>query len=177
MDFFEVISSRHSYREEFLDKEVPRDHLIKIVQAGIKAPSAKNAQTPYFVIVDDPKLLKDISSLHTMKAMLTARAMIACFVDKHPDPVYESFSFIVEDMAAAVENMLLAITSLGYASVWIDGWLRVDNRAEKISAILNAPDNKILRILLPIGVAKTKIPQREKKNFDQRASFNQFKDN
>ena len=27
--------------------------------------------------------------------------------------------------------MLLTITSLGYASVWVDGWLRVDERAEK----------------------------------------------
>ena len=45
MDVFEAIARRHSYRESFRDEPVPRADLRRIVQAGLQAPSGKNAQT------------------------------------------------------------------------------------------------------------------------------------
>ena len=53
MDVFEAIAKRHSYRGPFRDRAVPRADLERIVQAGLQAPSGKNAQTTSFVIVDD----------------------------------------------------------------------------------------------------------------------------
>lgn len=50
---------------------------------------------------------------------MQARAFIACILDKNPEAVYEGHVFQVEDCAAAMENMFLAITALDYASVWI----------------------------------------------------------
>jgi nitroreductase len=176
MDFFEAIKKRHSYRGGFTDAGVPREDLQKIVQAGLDAPSGKNCQTTRFVIVDDPKLLAQITQMHPgNKAMQQAKAFIACITDKHPEAVYEGFEFQVEDCAAAVENMLLAITALGYASVWIDGWLRVDTRNEKIGQLLGTPDGKIVRILLPIGVPAKEVRGPEKMAFEERAWFNQYK--
>ncbi len=63
-----------------------------------------------------------------------------------PDAVYEGHSFQVEDCAAAVENMLLAITALGYATVWIDGWLRVEDRGETIGEMIGLSSNKQLAL-------------------------------
>ncbi|MGC9330037.1 MAG: nitroreductase family protein, partial [Candidatus Hinthialibacter sp.] len=122
MEFFETIEKRHSYRGPFKNLPIPREDLRRIVQAGIQAPSGKNAQTTSFVIVDDPELIPKIQALHlTNQAMQQAQAYIACFIDKNPEAIYEGYSFQVEDCAAAVENMFLAINALGYASVWIDG--------------------------------------------------------
>ena len=45
----------------------------------------------------------------------------------------KAYTFGVEDYAAAVENMLLAIQALGYATVWIDGALRRDGVARKVA--------------------------------------------
>ena len=45
--------------------------------------------------------------------------MIVCVAD--PRPVFQTMSFVLEDCAAAVENILLALTSLGYATVWFEG--------------------------------------------------------
>ena len=101
-----------------------------------------------------------------------AKAIIVC-VASHPD-VYHGMSFGVEDCAAAVENMLLAITALGYASVWIDGWLRPENRNETIGKLLGVPKNKIVRILLPIGVPTKEVRGPEKMVFNERAWFNQY---
>lgn len=175
MDLFETIAKRHCYRGAFKDTLIPRDHLLKIVQAGLDAPSGRNAQTTTFIIVDDPALIAQIAPMHAAsKAFQQARAFIACIVDKNPEAVYEGITFEVEDCAAAVENMLLAMTALGYASVWIDGWLRVNHRNEKISRLLGLPQNKIVRVILPVGVPAETYASPAKKPFDQRAWFNGY---
>jgi nitroreductase len=175
MDTFEAIEKRYSYRGSFKNGTVPREDLRKIVEAGLKAPSGKNEQTTEFVVIDDNKLLRDIGAMHEMKAMNEAGAIILCILDREPGAVYEGYNFQIEDCAAAAENMLLAITALGYASVWIDGWLRIESRADKIAGLIGLPEEKIIRILLPIGVPAEEGPRRKKKTFEQRVSFNSYR--
>ena len=139
---------------------MPRSDLEKIVQAGIRAPSARNEQVVSFVIVDDPQLLAQIAEIIDKPVCTTARAMIVCVID--PRPVYRDISFAAEDCAAAVENMLLAITALGYATVWLDGALRTENRAKRIGQLIGVPPDKAVRIVLPIGVAAQPGPARKK---------------
>lgn len=172
MELFEAIARRHSYRGPFADVPVPREDLRTIVQAGIQAPSGKNEQVVSFVIVDDPELLRQIAAVVDRPVCNTAKAMIACVAD--PRPVFEGFSFDREDCAAAAENMLLAITALGYASVWLDGVLRVGNVAERVGQLLGVPQGKTVRILLPLGVPAQPGTQKEKLPFDQRAWFNRY---
>ncbi|NLF24448.1 MAG: nitroreductase [Deltaproteobacteria bacterium] len=175
MELFEAIKGRHSYRGAFKDQEVRREHLKLIVEAGLLAPSGANAQTTSFVIVDNPELLATIGKMHkSNQAMQQAKGMIACIADKEPLPVYENFHFQTEDLAAAVQNMLLAITALGYASVWIDGWLRLEGHAERINHLLQVPPAKTVRVLLPIGVPLEPPTAKEKKGFSERAWFNRY---
>lgn len=175
MDVFEAVALRHSYRGPFRDQMIPRADLERIVQAGLQAPSGKNAQTTRFVIVDDPDLVRKIAGMPAANtAMQQAKAFIACIVDVKPEAVYEGHDFQVEDCAAAVENMLLAVTALGYATVWIDGWLRVERRAEAIGKLLGLPDGKIVRVILPIGVPEETWPRKEKMPFAARAWFNRY---
>ena len=175
MELFEAIRRRYSYRGPFEDRAVPREDLKRIVEAGLKAPSGKNGQTTTFVIVDDPVLLREIGGMHPEnQALREARALIACIIDRQPEAIYEGYSFQIEDCAAAVENMLLAITALGYGSVWIDGWLRPERRAEKIGGLLGVPEEKVVRVLLPVGVPAGQGPRKEKKLFSERTWFNRF---
>ena len=170
MDLFEAIEKRYSYRGAFTGAPVPREDLVKIVQAGIQAPSGNNEQVASFVIVDDPKLLAQIAEILDRPACNTARAMIACVAD--PRPILGETSFAVEDCAASVENMLLAVAALGYATVWLDGVLRRDNIAQRIGQLLGVPPGLKLRILLPLGIAAERGKQKEKLPFDRRAWFN-----
>ncbi len=175
MDFFDVVKKRHCYRGTYKNTPIPRQDLEKIVQAGLDAPSGKNAQTTEFIIVDEPTLVRQIAELNPAnKAMHQAQAFVACVLDKNPELVYEGLAFQVEDCAAATENMLLAITALGYASVWIDGWVRRENRAQIIGKMLNLPDGKYIRILLPIGIAAEDYKSPQKKAFNERAWFNRY---
>jgi nitroreductase len=175
MEFFETVANRHSYRGGFTDQDVAPDDLRKIVQAALDAPSGMNKQTTSFVIVNDPDLVSRIAEMHeSNKAFRQAKAFIACLIDAEPKAIYEGHHFQVEDCSAAVQNMLLAITATGYASVWIDGWLRPQGRAETIGKLLGLPDSKVVRIILPIGLAEHPPRGPEKKPFDQRAWFNQY---
>lgn len=175
MEIFEIFEKRHSYRGPFLDMPVMKVHLRKIVEAGILAPSGCNKQTTEFVIINDAKILDEIHKMHPKsKAIQQARAVICCIIDKNPEAAYEGFSFQVEDCAAAVQNMLLAITSFGYASVWVDGWLRRNNNADTIGQLIGIPDSKIIRVILPIGIPEEQHKQPEKKPFHERAWFNKY---
>lgn len=172
MDVFDAIQKRHSYRGGFTDDPVPREDLRRIVQAGVQAPSGCNAQTTSFVIVDTPETISAIGEIVDKPVIRAAKAIIACVVD-HRD-VYHGMSFGAEDCAAAVENMLLAITALGYATVWIDGALRSDGRAERVRPLLDIPEDRELRIILPIGVPTETCSQKKKHPFEERAWFNTY---
>lgn len=172
MDIFDAIENRHCYRGGFTDDPVSRKDLTKIVECGIKAPSGCNAQTTSFVIVDNPETIAAIAQHLDRQVVREARAIIACVVDHKQ--VYKEMSFGAEDCAAAIENMLLAITALGYATVWIDGALRVDDIAQKIGRILKVPENLQVRVILPIGRPAKPVTAREKLPFNQRAWFDSY---
>lgn len=59
--FLELIHSRHSFRGEYQAVPVKREDLIKIMQAGIDAPSGCNKQTTSFIAIDDPLSTKLIT--------------------------------------------------------------------------------------------------------------------
>jgi len=172
METLKAINERASYRGNFTNKEVSREQLKTIVQAGIQAPSGCNAQTTGFVIVDDKDTIKQIASICQKDFVYGAQAIIVCVIDH--TPAFMDMSFVAEDCAAAVENMLLAITDAGLATVWLDGILRRDNIAKQIGELLSIPENREVFIILPVG-EPAEIPiQKEKCTFEQRASFNKW---
>jgi nitroreductase len=172
MELFEAIAKRYSHREEFTAAPVPREDLVKIVLAGMRAPSAKNDQVISFVIVDDSELIEAVSKILPQPVCKAAKALIVCVAD--PRPVYQGISFAVEDCAAAVENMLLAITALGYASVWVQGVLRLGDTAQRLGKLLGVPEGHQVLIALPVGVPAKSGVQKERHPFDQRAWFNRW---
>lgn len=171
MELSEAISRRHSYRGKYQDAPVPREELEAIVQAGLKAPSGCNSQSTTFVIVDDPEVLNPIKALLAGKQKFDSPALIVCVVD--PTVLPNGMHFELEDCSAAVENMLLTITAMGYATVWLDGALR-GGLDKQIGDLLGVPENKQVRILLPIGVPVTEGKPAHKKPFEQRAWYNRY---
>lgn len=172
MDLFTAIAKRHCYRGEYLYQPVPRAHLTQIVQAGIQAPSGCNAQTTSFIIVDDPAIVTRIREIVDRPFLAKVPAFIVCVIDQRP--AYQGCSFAAEDCAAATENMFLAITALGYASVWLDGVLRIQKIKDNLASLLKVPEGREIRILLPVGKPATETLQKEKLPFEKRAWFNAY---
>lgn len=60
MEFYEVINKRRSIRQ-FEDREIPRDVLERILDAGLKAPSSSHQRRWELVTLTDKKLILDLA--------------------------------------------------------------------------------------------------------------------
>ena len=171
-DILEIISRRHSYRGDYLPDPVPREDLIKIMKAGLAAPSGCNKQTTSLICVDDKELLKKIYRV-TGFGIETAPAII-CVLTRSII-AYRGRCYNVQDYSAAIENMLLEIVALGYESCWYEGYITDDDRVgDRIAGILGVPDEYELVGVLPVGTAKYESAGPRKKDFGERAWFNGF---
>lgn len=113
-DIKEAIFTRRSYRGDYLPIPVPREDLTAILEAGLAAPSGCNKQTTSLIAVDEPELLKRVLGVIEPPVAQTAPAVI-CVLTQRVN-AYRDKCFAVQDYAAAIENMLLAMVGLGYES-------------------------------------------------------------
>ena len=173
MNVLEAIEKRHSYRGIYKDIPVPRRDLIKIMEAGLAAPSGCNKQTTSLIAVDDPEVLKQLHSVIVPPIGETAPAAICVLTQRIK--AYRDKCYAIQDYAAAIENMLLAAVELGYQSCWYEGHVTDDdNIGEKMAKILNVPEGYELICFLPIGIGESEPVLPNKKPFAERAWFNSF---
>lgn len=173
MDTMKTIAQRHSYRGKYMSDPVPRADLVKILEAGLAAPSGCNKQTTSLIAVDDPQVLAQLHGVITPPIGETAPAMICVLTERIV--AYRDRCFATQDYAAAIENMLLAITALGYESVWVEGHITdQDQIGRKMADILGVPQDMELVCFLPVGRAAEDVKAPVKKAFSERAWFNGF---
>lgn len=154
MDALEAIRKRRSIRA-YTGAPVPREHLEQIVDAGRLAASGNNRQPWEFIVVTDRAMISELKI--AARWMEKAGAVIAVVMDSRS-------RWWVEDGAAAVENMLIAATALGYGSCWLEGYsLQFEDR---IKALLGVPSALRLLTLIPIGVP-AEAPNPDKKALSQ----------
>ena len=174
MNVMEAIMSRHSYRGKYKPVPVPREDLIRIMEAGLAAPSGCNKQTTSLIAVDDPEVLAKLRSVINPPVGETAPAMI-CVLTRRIN-AYRDRCFAVQDYSAAIENMLLAAIELGYQSCWYEGHITDEDQiGYQMAKILNIPEPYELVCFLPIGIAQTKPNEVRKEKFKERAWFNSFR--
>ena len=176
MELFEAVNTRHSYRGAYADTAVPREHLRQIMEAGLAAPSGCNKQTTYLIGVDDKDLLRDLLGIMDPPTCPTAPAAILVLTERraaYTDGYGIPRCYAVQDYAAAIENMLLAVTALGYASCWIEGHITdADEQGRRMAERLNVPAQYELICILPVGVPLEGMKLPRKRDFPQRACFN-----
>ena len=156
MNTLDAIRARRSYRGRYLPTPVPREHLSAIMEAGLRAPSGCNKQTTSLIAVDDPEVLGQLHAVIDPPAAETAPAMI-CVLTR-PVIAYRDRTFFVQDYAAAIQNMLLAIADLGYASCWYEGRATGPDRIGwQMQQILGVPEEYELVCFLPVGVPENPL--------------------
>ncbi|MEZ0396457.1 MAG: nitroreductase family protein [Anaerolineales bacterium] len=154
METLEAIRKRRSIRK-YKPDPIPRQHLETIVDAGRLAATGSNRQPWDFIVVQERATIARFKSAGGW--IESAPAVIAVVLDP-------SSRWWVEDGAAAIENMLLACTALGYGSCWVEG--DALPREEEFKRLLGVPPEKRLMALVPVGVPD-ESPTREKKPLEQ----------
>jgi nitroreductase len=154
MDALEAIRKRRSIRQ-YAGGAIPKADLETIVDAGRLAATGSNRQPWDFVVITDRAMIAQFKVSSPWIA--SAAAVIVVVMDP-------GSRWWVEDGAAAIENMLLASTALGYGSCWVEG--DVLPREEQFKILLEVPEEKRVMALIPIGVA-AETPAPEKKPLEQ----------
>lgn len=174
MDTLQAIADRHSYRGPYLSDPVPREDLTRIMEAGLAAPSGCNKQTTSLIAIDDPEALARVrATIHPPLKRENAPAAI-CVLTQRVN-AYRDKCFAVQDYAAAIENMLLAITALGYASCWYEGHITDDDRiCDRMAEALGVPDGYDLVCYLPVGRPDRTVRGPQKRPLAERAWFNAY---
>jgi nitroreductase len=111
------------------------------MDAGRLAPSGSNGQPWDFIAITDRETI--IKMVKVNRCLEQAGAVIAVVLDP-------ASRWWLEDGSAAVENMLLAVTALGYGAVWLEG--NVLPHEDEMKRLLNVPSDKRMPIIIPIGV-------------------------
>ncbi len=150
MDALEAIRTRRSIRRYTADP-VPNQDLEAIVDAGRLAATGSNRQPWDFVVVTGRETIGQLKAAGSWIAQ--AQAVIAVVLDP-------SSRWWVEDGSAAIENMLLAATAMGYGACWVEGdALPLETQ---FKALLGVPPDRRLMALVPVGVPG-EAPAPEKK--------------
>jgi nitroreductase len=157
MDFIDsVIMSRASVRS-FTGESVPRETLMRIVRAGLAAPSAVNVQPWAIVLVMNRGKLDALCAELPYAKMLdkAAAAMVVCG-DPQKDESIAPKHWAV-DCAAMTENILLAAHSLGLGAVWTAVYPDA-TRIATTRHILDIPERIVPLNVIPIGVIAGSAP-------------------
>ena len=181
MNVLDAIKDRTSYRGSYKNTAVPRENLVKILEAGLAAPSGCNAQTTSLIAVDDAALMHKLHEFIPTESTKIAPVMI--FVLTQKICTYGNTCYNIQDYSAAIQNMLLAILDLGYQTCWYEGIVtgvppsgdKTDTLGRKLANILGVPEDYELVCYLPVGIADQDVTPRNKKSFEERAWFNGFK--
>jgi nitroreductase len=140
MEALEAIQKRRSVRK-FTGEPISREALEKIVDAGRLAATGSNQQPWDFIVVTNQDTMDQLTLVG--RWMRKAAAIIVVVLDPYS-------RWWLEDGSAAIQNMLIASTALGYGSCWVEG--DALPREEEFKTLLYIPKGKRLLALIPIGV-------------------------
>lgn len=149
MDLIEAIRGRRSIRR-FTEDRVAFDQLVELVRAGIWAPTAGNAQSWRFVIVDSDAKLRHLKAA-SPGMLATPAAIIAVCQDK--DIAFKKGSLLgrdvgsVMDAAMAAQNIMLAAHAMGLGTCAI-----LSFHQGTVCRFLELPKNVRPELLIAVGV-------------------------
>ena len=161
----DFIFSRSSIRK-YEDREVPDTMIQDLLEAAMAAPSAVAKDPWHFIVLKERQNLDKLADILTHGQMLrqATAAFVVCgdITQAH----CELESYMLQDLSAAVENILLAANVLGLGTCW----LGVHPRPERMEGIKNMfalPDNIIPMCGIAIGWPKDKPGDRTRFNQDK----------
>jgi nitroreductase len=141
----ELIQTRRSIRT-FSDFQVSDDLVDKVLEAGRWAPSGMDNQPWRFAVIRDTELKEKVSRLTRYgRIILSANILIAVFLDTAS--IYHRTKD-VQAIGACIENMLLALHSLGLGGVWLGEILK---SAKELKELLAAPEAYELMAVIALG--------------------------
>lgn len=118
MDVSEAIRQRRSIRKYAQGVEIPEEHVQRMLEAAMMAPSACNSR-PWEYIIIASQQAKEAAADVLPYAQHLRTASLGVAVCAHPELLTGMPQpFWPQDCAAATENLMLEALALGYGTCW-----------------------------------------------------------
>lgn len=175
----DIIKSRHSIRK-YKDKQISREDLELILEAGNFAPNAGGGQRSMMVAIRDAKLTRRIGIMNM--ASFNSNGLIGSYVSKEQPSVIDdptikngfydapavvaifaqsNFMFRTADAFCMAENMILQATELGIASCIISRGEETftNEEGQKLLEAWEVPENYTCQCFVILGYLDGEEPQ------------------
>lgn len=151
MEVSRAIKERRSVRS-YKQDPVPEEDLKEILDAGRWAPSAGNRQPLELVVIKEDEKRRELARAARGQSFITEApvAIVVCANVPRTSRRYGERGrklYVIQDTAAATQNMHLMAYALGYATCWVGSF--DDGEVEKVT---ETPDH--IRPLAIISLGK-----------------------
>lgn len=150
MNVLEAINARASIRK-FKTDAVASEDIDKLLNAALRAPSAGNLQPWFFYVITSDNLKEALAGAAFGQKFISYApvVVVACVEPEVSARIYGDrgrFLYSLQDIAAAIENIMLAAVSLGLGSCWVGAFDEI-----KVAQLLNINVDRRPVALIPIG--------------------------
>lgn len=159
MDVFECVSTLSSIRS-YIEKEVPDEIVMKVLEAGRLAPSAHNDQPWQFILIRDKNRIKELQK-YCLSGGFVHQVGFAVVILTDSSSKWQEI-----DGTRAVQNMVLTAWSYKLGSCWIG---RIDR--EGLKNFLDIPSKWNILTVLPFGYFNEKLIQTTKYRMSPKEVF------
>lgn len=151
MTFNQLIKQRYSCRD-YLDKQIEKEKLNQVLEAGNLAPTAKNNQPQRIYVLQSKEALEKIRQ-ETKCAFNAPVVLLICYDEKEEwnNPLEEGIHSGVEDASIVATHMMLEATELGLGTCWVNVFPNSHTRE-----VFNLPENIKPVLLMTIGYPSEK---------------------
>ena len=144
METWDAIRARRNVRQ-FTDEPLAPEHLERILEAGRRAPSAKNLQPWDFILVTDREMLQELSTLWVGAGHIAGAAAAIVVVLEESDEERRRLTNRYDEGQATMA-MLLAATDLGIGA----GHSSVGDQ-DRARELLGIPADRFASHMLDLG--------------------------
>ncbi|MDE5756172.1 MAG: nitroreductase family protein [Clostridia bacterium] len=171
MELLDIIKKRRSIRK-YTDEQIPKEHLEKIIEAGLCAPNAGGRQGTVILGIHNKELTEVIGKLNL--ARFDRGRLEGSYVSKEQPSIIDNpniksgfygapsvcivfaqknFLYSIPDAFCAAENMVLQATELGISSCIIARGEETFDNDYGIALLKDwgVPDNYIARCFVILG--------------------------
>ncbi len=170
MSVLDAIRQRRSIRA-FEDKLIEEDKLLRVLEAGRLAPSAKNRQEWRYVLVKDKELRRKLAVACNNQYFITEApvVIVGCatmtdYVLTCGQPAYTI------DVTISMDHMSLQAVEEGLGTCWIGAF-----QEDEVKRLLNVPPEMRVVEVMPLGYPKFQPEPKPRMKLDAISSYDKYR--
>ena len=169
MNVLDAIKTRRSIRS-FQDRPIEEEKLLRVLEAGRLAPSAKNTQEWRYVVVKDAELRRKVAVAANNQYFIAEApvVIVGCatwveYVLSCGQPAHTI------DVAISMDHMSLQAVEEGLGTCWIGAF-----KEDAVKQLLNIPQEMRVVEIMPLGYPKFQPDPKPRKKLEEIIFYDQY---